>query len=218
MNSSQSTPPKRRATRVAGRAGTAAVDDAPLTPSPVPRNEPAEPPAAEAADAAEPTPAAAEGRSLKPLVVGLSVATAVMTAIALVLAAVLVFGADDGERREALDKAREYGQSFLSFKYDALDDHESRVKSFGTEKLNRDYKSLMALVSAAIVEGKGESEGTVHNAGLSEMTDDEAVAVLIVDQTVKTNNLPQPRIDRNRMVMRMVKVDGDWKVAKFELL
>jgi Mce-associated membrane protein len=42
--------------------------------------------------------------------------------------------------------------------------------------------------------------------------------VVFVDQSITNATLPQPRVDRNRVIMTLVPRDGRWLVSKLELM
>ena len=48
-------------------------------------------------------------------------------------------------------------------------------------------------------------------------SNDKAVVLLFVDQSVSNTKLPDPRIDRSRMKMTLEKVDGRLRASKVEL-
>jgi len=56
------------------------------------------------------------------------------------------------------------------------------------------------------------STASVAATGVSASTATTATVLLFVDQTVQNTQLPQPRLDRSRIVVSMVKVDGRWLV------
>lgn len=228
-------PSKRRTTRVAGRPAPVAIDEEQPTPSPVPRSaaaeqqgEPQQGTPANAVGAVAAVDSDRSGRSGRSLVLGLSVATAVMTVLAIVLGILLWVGPSGDQFRafvggtdeysEVLTKAREYAGELSTFDYRSIKEQRETIKSFSTDRWRKVLDEVMPAFDKALVEGKAVSKGTIHNAGVSEVTEDQAVVVLIVDQTITNSNAPQPRIDRNRWVMRLAKVDGEWKLDRVDLI
>ena len=42
--------------------------------------------------------------------------------------------------------------------------------------------------------------------------------IVFLDQTVTNTNSPQPRVDRNRMQLSLIRQDGDWKLSNVQLM
>jgi hypothetical protein len=56
------------------------------------------------------------------------------------------------------------------------------------------------------------SSASVAGAGVSAATATTATVLLFVDQTVQNTQLPQPRLDRSRIKVAMVKTNGRWLI------
>jgi Mce-associated membrane protein len=56
------------------------------------------------------------------------------------------------------------------------------------------------------------SSATVAAEGVSAASANAATVLLFVDQTVQNSQLPRPRLDRSRIKVSMVKIDGHWLV------
>jgi Mce-associated membrane protein len=55
-------------------------------------------------------------------------------------------------------------------------------------------------------------------AGVVSATGDRAVVLLAVDQTITNTNSPQPRVERNRMQLTLLKQDGKWRLDDVQLV
>ncbi|MPY79982.1 MAG: hypothetical protein GEV04_16290 [Actinophytocola sp.] len=151
--------------------------------------------------------------------------------LALTLAVVVLLGAagtfgvlwwsergQDAQRAEVLALGERMAVDVTTYDYRRIQENFDRVVAQSTEnwaKVYRDERSEQ--LAKVIVEGKATSEGTVREAGIAELTEDRAVIVAFVDQTITNVHTPQPRIDRNRMRLVLRQVDGEWLLDRYDL-
>ncbi len=151
--------------------------------------------------------------------------------LALVLAVVVSLGAagafgvlwwseraQAAQRGEVLALAERIAVDVTTYDYRKIDENFDRVVAQSTDKWAEVYRDKRAeQLADVIVEGKATSEGTVRDAGIAELTEDRAVVVAFVDQTITNVHTPQPRIDRNRMRLVLRKIDGEWLLDRYDL-
>lgn len=118
----------------------------------------------------------------------------------------------ESEREEALAAAKVYAVDLTTYNYDKIDENFDKVKSNSTEKFSEMYSQVSKQLTDLLRKYKADSKGDLLNAGVAEFDGDKAVVVLMIDTTITNTNSPQPRIDRNRMVMTLLEVDGEWKL------
>ncbi|SFB28961.1 Mce-associated membrane protein [Amycolatopsis marina] len=121
-------------------------------------------------------------------------------------------------RAEALGAATEFATNLSSYDFNDLEGNFSGVTENATGRFAEQYSQVGANLTELIKQHKAVSEGTVLAAGAVEAEDDHAVVLLFVDQTITNTNSPQPRVDRNRMRMTLVRQDGRWLVDDVKLL
>lgn len=159
----------------------------------------------------------AEQAGGRRLVVLLAVVAVVMAAAAVTFGVLWWLGEGKAEREDVLDTAERYAVDMGSYDYREIKQHRQHILSFSTEHWAGVVKSETARFDDILVEGKAESKATVHRTGLAELSDDKAVVVLFLDQSITNTNVAKPRIDRSRMVMTLKKVDGEWLLDGVDL-
>ncbi|MBA0127340.1 hypothetical protein H0B56_17470 [Haloechinothrix sp. YIM 98757] len=123
----------------------------------------------------------------------------------------------DAERARLLDEAESFAAEFTTYHFTELDENFENISARLTERYEEVYGEAYESFTELLEENKADSEGEVTHVGLAEFSEDEAVVLAFVDQTTTNVNSPQPKIDRNRMVLTFTKVDGEWKVDKVDL-
>ncbi|WP_034270313.1 hypothetical protein [Haloechinothrix halophila] len=124
----------------------------------------------------------------------------------------------DTQRGEVLALAERIAVDVTTYDYRKIEQNFDRVVSQSTEKWAEVYRDERSeQLAEVIVDGKATSEGTVRDAGIAELTEDKAVVIAFVDQTITNVHTPQPRIDRNRMRLVLRKVDDEWLLDRYDL-
>lgn len=157
--------------------------------------------------------------SMRPRIV-LAVLLAVAFAGGLAFAGVQFFTqrAKETARVEALAAAKRYATDLSSYDYRNLDGNFRAVEQNATGEFGEQYRQVSRNLTELIKQHQAVSKGAVLSAGLVESGTDRAVVALFVDQTITNTNSPQPRIDRNRMQMTLVRQDDRWLVDNVTLL
>jgi Mce-associated membrane protein len=113
-------------------------------------------------------------------------------------------------RTEAVTAARQFSVDFSSYDYRRIDANVSRVTAEVRGRFAADYTSNMRKLKPLFVQFKAVATAQVISAGLVSLTGDKAVVLLALDQTVVNANTPKGRIDRNRIVATVQKIQGKW--------
>lgn len=139
------------------------------------------------------------------------------------LAAAVTFGtlwlverASESARGEAQSVAKEFALDLTTYDYRELDENFEEVRAFSTDNFAEKYQGASGKLSTLLTENKAISKGRVLHAGVEEFDGDRAVVLVFVDMTVNNVNA-KDRIDRNRMVLTLIDVDGDWKLDDVKL-
>ncbi|WP_225095332.1 hypothetical protein [Streptomyces sp. CoH27] len=166
---------------------------------------------------------------------GRSVLTAVPVLVlvtALVVAAVLGWQYRQGRqaeqaRGEALAAARKAAPVVLSYDYRHLDRDFARARALLTghfrDQYGRTTKTLVAPTATtyhAVVKATvaTPSDGGTPAASVVSATPDKAVVLLFVNQVTQSTQVPEPRLDLNRVRLTLTHTSDGWKVSGVDAL
>jgi len=99
-------------------------------------------------------------------------------------------------------------------KGDRLDDYESRVNAMLTTRAKGEFKQSFPAFEKVYQQGKAVGTGELHAAGVEDIDQDSATVLVIHDRTVKSSFGDQKQY--LRWSVQLDKVDGAWKIDKFE--
>lgn len=152
----------------------------------------------------------------------------VLLAVALLVAFLAVLGtlgfqlhqarAVDDARRTALDAARTYASDLSTYDFNSLDRNFAAVTANSHGQFAEQYEEISTSLTELIRQNRAVSKGSVLSAGIAEADQQRAVVTLFVDQEITNVNNPQPRIDRNRMQMTLLRVEERWLIEDIKLL
>jgi Mce-associated membrane protein len=174
----------------------------------------------------ESAPSRRVGRSLLTAVLG------VVLVAALVVAAVLGWQYRQGRqaeqaRGEALAAARKAAPVVLSYDYRHLDRDFTRARALLTGHFRDQYgKTTKTVVAPTATKYHGVVKATVATpadggapaVSVVSATPDKAVVLLFVNQITESTQVPQPRLDLNRVRMTLTRTSGGWKVSGVDAL
>ncbi|WP_432030097.1 hypothetical protein [Streptomyces sp. 1222.5] len=166
---------------------------------------------------------------------GRRVLTAVLGAVlvaALAAAAVLGWQYRQGRRTEqasgeAVAAALKAAPVVLSYDYRHLDRDFSRARALLTGHFRDQYsKTTKAVVAPTATKYHGVVKATVATpadggapaASVVSAAPDRAVVLLFVNQVTRTTQVPQPRLDLNRVRMTLTRTSDGWKVSGVDAL
>ncbi|HEY0560565.1 MAG TPA: hypothetical protein VGD03_09805 [Frankiaceae bacterium] len=207
-------------------AGSAAVEPAePAEPAQAPpaaaQSEAAGPAAADPAPAAAEEPEQPSRRRLpRPGVRRALAGVAVAALLGVTVAAVLVAWAaqrQDARRTSATAAARSYALDFSTYDYRHLDADFARVQSHLTGSFKADYASTSGSLKQLITQYRGVSTAQVVGAAPSHVGAEHATVLLFLDQTVTNTAAPDPRLDRNRLTLSLLRAGDHWLVSDLQL-
>lgn len=124
----------------------------------------------------------------------------------------------EASRTQAMDAAGRFAAELSSYDFNRLRENFSGVTENATPRFAQQYEQVGSKLTELIKKHQAVSKGEVVASGVQSFEADRAVVVLFVDQTITNTNSPQPRIDRNRMRMTLVRQDDRWLVDDVALL
>lgn len=113
--------------------------------------------------------------------------------------------------------AQDYAATLTSVDSNNLDANFAAVLDGSTGEFHDMYRQSSAQLRQMLLARKATGHGVVIDSAIKSATKDQVVVLLFVDQTVTNTDVPDPRIDRSRIVMTMQQIGGQWKAAKVEL-
>jgi Mce-associated membrane protein len=147
------------------------------------------------------------------------VALAVAVALAVGLAGV-GWHTHDGARRSdaavraALGTATAAAQAIFSYDYRSFDTSVANGRTFATGQFATEYaQTTVALKTNAVAE-KAVVRATVSATGVVSAQPDRVELLLFLNQYRRNANVTGEKVDQNRVVLTMVAVRGEWKVAQ----
>lgn len=166
----------------------------------------------------------ATGRRLRrPSLRGLALgAGAVLLVASMVTAAVLAWDLRnqrviDDAGQQALAAAQQYAVVLTSVDAAKLDSNFATVLDGATGEFKDMYSQSSAGLKQVLIDNKAQATGTVLAAGIKSATPERVEVMLFVDQAVTNALNPEPRLDRNRIIMTMEKINGRWLASNVEL-
>ncbi|MGB3771067.1 MAG: hypothetical protein WBF79_05230 [Rhodococcus sp. (in: high G+C Gram-positive bacteria)] len=163
-----------------------------------------------------PEPVSKKGRRIAGTVA--TVAVVVAVAIPVI---VLATGPDDAitdaEREAVATAASEAAVSVLSYRAETVADDVAAAKGYLTGDFLTYYSAFAedSVVPGAVERGI-TSSATVSAAGTVSIENDDAVALLFVNQNVTSTDSPDPRSTSTSLRIELVEVDGRWLVSALD--
>ncbi|UUO03546.1 hypothetical protein M4D79_11515 [Mycolicibacterium novocastrense] len=112
--------------------------------------------------------------------------------------------------QQALAAAQQYAVVLTSVDAAKLDENFTAVLDGATGEFKQMYSESSSQLKQALIDNKASADGKVIAAGVKSATKDKVEVMLFLDQSVTNALNPEPRLDRNRIIITMEKVDGRW--------
>lgn len=118
---------------------------------------------------------------------------------------------------QAQATATSYAETLTSVDSSQVDANFTRVLDGATGEFKDMYTQSSVQLRQLLIDNNATAHGTVVDSAIQSKSEDTVVVLLMVDQNVTNNALPDPRVDRSRMKLTMER-DGDrWLASKVEL-
>ncbi|MFV8054822.1 twin-arginine translocation pathway signal [Mycobacterium sp. 48b] len=122
-----------------------------------------------------------------------------------------------GIRDSVLAAASAGTVAVLSYAPESLDHDIDQAKTHLTGDFLSYYTEFAgSMLVPAAKEKLVKTSATVVQAAVEELHSDTAKVLVFVNQDTTTAAKPQPSTSASSVVISLMKVDGDWKIAKFE--
>jgi Mce-associated membrane protein len=146
--------------------------------------------------------------------------------IALVVAIALAIGAAtaawladrtadqrDAAVRHALPASTAAAQAIFSYDYRSFDTSVANGQSFVTGPFAAEYGQTTSALKPNAVAEKAVVRAAVSATGVVSARKDRVELLLFLNQYRRNANIDGEKVDQNRVVLTMVPVRGEWKVA-----
>ncbi len=157
-------------------------------------------------------------RNVNPIVVGLSIALA---AALIALAVVWINSSKqrglDAAEDGALEAARSSAVSMTSYDYRQLDKDYAWVNDGATPGFAKQYKDANKPLRGIVEKLQATARGTVSESAATATSTSRVNVLLFIDQKIVNKANKENRSDRSRVIMKMVKRDGEWLVDDVQL-
>lgn len=159
-------------------------------------------------------------RRFSVLVIGLSLATVVVLALGVVVGLQWQDGRDqDRLRQEAINVARMQSVNLMTINPDNIDKQLQVMLDGATGEFQRQFTGVRDTFAQVVRDGKVSSEGSVDEAGISQLADDSATVLVAVRATVKNAETPpegKPRL--YRISVELQRKDDRWLVSGMQFV
>ncbi|WP_158886732.1 hypothetical protein [Amycolatopsis anabasis] len=124
----------------------------------------------------------------------------------------------DSAKDAALSTARSYAVTVTTYDYQNLDKNFADVLDGATGEFKDQYTGASGTLRQLIQQAKATAKGNVIDAAVKSASADQAEVTLFVDQSVTNAATQQPRVDRNRVLMKLERHDDRWLVSSLQLV
>lgn len=122
-------------------------------------------------------------------------------------------------RSEALSAARPAAVALASYDYRHLKADFATAESFTTGPFHDQYaKTATTAVAALATKYHAVVSARFLDAGVVTATPRQVTVVVFLDQTTRSNRIPAPRTDQDRLQLTMSRVHGRWLVSDLRVL
>ncbi|MEK8073431.1 hypothetical protein [Rhodococcoides navarretei] len=121
-------------------------------------------------------------------------------------------------RDSAMTTGRQYALDLTSYDYRTFDETIATVTANSTEKFADEYTKVGEVLRDAVTQAKASAAASIMQAGVVEADEDSAVLLYFVDQSVTNTATPEPRVDRNRLQIGLVRGNDGWLLDDVQLL
>ncbi|MFF4874993.1 hypothetical protein [Micromonospora sp. NPDC000668] len=148
-------------------------------------------------------------------------------AVAIVLAAAVAglgwwgdhrAGQRDAAVRQALATAPAAAKAIFSYDYRTFDDSVANGRTFATGPFGKEYEQTTAALKQTAATQQAVVAAEVSATGVVTATAQRVELLVYLNQYRRNVNTAGEKVDQNRVVLTLVPVDGEWKVAKAEAI
>ncbi|MEV0274059.1 hypothetical protein AB0H43_35250 [Hamadaea sp. NPDC050747] len=115
--------------------------------------------------------------------------------------------------REALAVAPAAAAAIFSYDYRTFDAAVANGKNFATGTFASEYAKTTTALKDSVVKEQAVVTAQVSASGVIDVAPDRVQVLLFVNQYRRNVNISGEKVDQNRVVLTLVKVDEAWKVS-----
>lgn len=115
--------------------------------------------------------------------------------------------------RECLAVAPAAAAALFSYDYRTFDASVANGRGFATGTFEGEYAQTTAALKTTAVKEQAVVTAQASVAGIINSSGQQVEVLLYVNQYRRNLNITGERVDQNRVVLTMTKVDGQWKVS-----
>ncbi|MEH0826824.1 MULTISPECIES: hypothetical protein [unclassified Micromonospora] len=116
--------------------------------------------------------------------------------------------------RQALATAPAAAKAIFSYDYRAFDDSVANGRTFATGSFAQEYAQTTAALKQTATKQQAVVAAEVSSTGVVTATADRVELLVYLNQYRRNVTTAGEKVDQNRVVLTLVPVDGDWKVAR----
>lgn len=118
----------------------------------------------------------------------------------------------------ALAAAQQYAVALTSIDTTDMDADFAAIADGATGEFKSMYTRSAEQLKPLLTQAQSVSKGRVVAASVQSASQDRVVVMLFVDAEITNTTTPQPRVDRNRIIMTMDRVGDRWLAGEVELV
>jgi Mce-associated membrane protein len=115
--------------------------------------------------------------------------------------------------RQSLAAATSAAQAIFSYDYRSFDTSVSNGQSFATGDFAKEYTQTTTALKSNAVKEQAIVRAAVSATGVVSASAGRVELLLYLNQYRRNANITGEKVDQNRVVLTMVQVHGEWKVA-----
>lgn len=125
---------------------------------------------------------------------------------------------DDAKALEAA--ARRFATELTTYDHASVKKDIDQVLDLSTGSFQKEYSDVLGgkAFSEALVAAKGRSEGEIVSIHVTDLAEDRGEVIVTLDQTVTNQNDTQPKTERRRLEVTMVKTKAGWKADRVAVI
>lgn len=152
-----------------------------------------------------------------PVVLLVLVTLSALAALAVLATQLRSARATEDAARAASEAAEQFAVTLTSVDSANLDADFAAVLDGATGEFEQMYAESSEQLEQLLIDNQARAEGIVVESGIKSATTTKVEVLLFVDQSVTNTLVPEPRLDRSRVVMTMELVDGRWLASQVDL-
>ncbi|MFD9961568.1 hypothetical protein [Amycolatopsis sp. NPDC058986] len=121
-------------------------------------------------------------------------------------------------RADATTAAGKFALDLTTYDYTKIDQNFKTVAANSTPGFSQQYQTITSNLTGVLTQYKAVSQSKLVQSGVVDASTGRAVLLLAVDQTITNTNSPQPRVERNRMQLTVLKQDGQWRLDDIRMV